>query len=231
MSWWVWRRVRWVLVCTTLTAGLFIVASAAHADGNRYRFDTGLKLGEARLFSPWWNAVQRNALQRVQFDLCLSHEPSCPRRWRALRTLVLQGREMAVKDQLEVVNRYLNRRDYELDRRTNNADEPVPRVRSHWSTLYEFLDRGGDCEDYASSKYFLLRMLGVDAQRMRVVVAWERKLRGFHAVLAYQWEDGGVWLLESDNVIKKRSHFGYRYVYALNEGGVWDYRTSPSDWQ
>lgn len=192
---------------------------------NLYQFDTGLRLGDASLFRPWWNALQRNTLQRVEFDRCIANVNSCPRQLRSLRHLVVSGRALSTEDQLQLVNRFLNRRDYDEDRRLNNPETPVPDVRSHWSTLYEFLDRGGDCEDYAAAKYFLLRMLGIDPQQMRVVVAWERKLRGFHAVLAYRWPDGAVWLLESDNVIKKRSHFGYRYVYALNERGVWDYRT------
>jgi len=147
----------------------------------------------------------------------------------------------------------LNRADYELDRRNNNPAGPTPRAtprlalaqdapanqarknksrrgrvpRSHWSTLYEFLDAGGDCEDYASSKYFLLRQLGLAAEDMRVVVTYETKLRGYHAVLAYRWPNDEVWLLESDNRIKKRSHRGYRYVYAVNEQGIWDYRKDP----
>jgi len=73
-------------------------------------------------------------------------------------------------------------------------------------------------------------MLGIEPERMRVVVAKQPKQRGHHAVLAYHWENGDVWLLESDNVIKKRSHIGYRYVYALSEAGVWDYRTKTSEW-
>ena len=64
---------------------------------------------------------------------------------------------------------------------------------------------------------------------MRVVVTYETKLRGYHAVLAYRWPDNEVWLLESDNHIRKRSHSGYRYVYAVNEQGIWDYREDPTD--
>ncbi len=221
-----------------------LASSPAAADRNLYQFDNGLRLGGAELFGPWWNALQRNTVQRVQFDLCIARLETCSRRQKVLRALVLRGRDLGIKDRLELVNRYLNKREYDYDSGFNNADEVAQenrsgsgannvqrrRVRSHWSTLFEFLKRGGDCEDYASSKYFLLRMLGVDPERMRVVVAKQPKQRGHHAVLAYHWENGDVWLLESDNVIKKRSHFGYRYVYALNEGGVWDYRTKSSDW-
>ena len=234
-------RVKWLRFWTLRVAlvGVSALASSASAavaaqsigapasGKNLYQFDQGLRLGEARLFAPWWNALQRNALQKVEFDLCLVNVNTCQPRWRALRALVLQGRDLATQDKLELVNRYLNRQDYEVDRRRNNPDRVVLDVRSHWSTLFEFMARGGDCEDYAAAKYFLLRSLGLAAERLRVVVVWEPEQRSFHAILAYRWPNDEVWLLESDNRIKKRSHVGYRYVYALNEQAVWDYRTRP----
>ena len=224
----------WLCALLGIWAVLGCSPPANAAGKNLYRFDSGIRLGEASLFGPWWNALQRNTLQRVEFDLCLANVDTCSKSLRALRQLVQKGRALEISDRLELVNRYLNRRDYETDTVFNGVGSPEVsaggRLRSHWSTLYEFLKRGGDCEDYASSKYFLLRLLNVEPERMRVVVARQRKQRGHHAVLAYHWPSGEVWLLESDNIIKKRSHLGYRYVYALNEGGVWDYRTRPADW-
>ena len=222
--------VSWVWALLIGGGALAVSSAGAAPQGNLYAFDSGLHLGEARLFSPWWGTVQRNALQRVQLDVCLTHVESCTRRQRLLHTLVHKGRTLPVEDKLQLVNRFLNRKDYEIDNRWNSAPDPreeAPVSRTHWSTLQEFLERGGDCEDYAAAKYFLLRLLDLPAEQMRVVVAWERELRGYHAVLAYRWPDDRVWLLESDNVIKKRSHAGYRYVYALNEQGVWDYRPEP----
>jgi len=96
--------------------------------------------------------------------------------------------------------------------------------RRHWSSLYQFLIKGGDCEDYASSKYFMLRELGFDAADLRVVVERSRELGGIHAVLAVRRPDGAIWLLDSDNRIRKRSHRGYRFIYAMNERFVWDHR-------
>lgn len=249
----------WLLVAPIALAGVTEVRAAG--DG-LYRFDAGLALGSAEQLSPWWATIQRNARQDSEFDLCLAARDACSRRQRPLRRLILRSAQLDTKSKIELVNRYLNRTDYELDRRNNNPAGPTapseskpvdldaaPRVsdgrqtartrralrragigkvpRSHWSTLYEFLDSGGDCEDYASSKYFLLRKLGVPAADMRVVVTYETKIRGYHAVLAYRWPNNEVWLLESDNRIKKRSHRDYRYVYAVNEQGIWDYRDDP----
>ncbi len=233
----------WCPAGIALSLALSLASSAQAAGANLYRFDTGLWLGEARLLESWWHALQRNQQQDAEFDQCLENVNICSGHLRVLRQLVLKGRDLEEADRLELVNRYLNRRKYSDDRQSNNASSLqstkaakrhsaalTSEPRSHWSTLYEFLQRGGDCEDYASSKYFLLRRLGIEPDRMRVVVARERNRRGHHAVLAYQWPDGAVWLLESDNIIKKRSHIGYRYVYALNERGIWDYRMRPSQW-
>ena len=59
--------------------------------------------------------------------------------------------------------------------------------------MYDFLTKGGDCEDYASAKYFMLRGLGFPAEDMRIVITYERKLRGYHAVLAIQRKKYACW--------------------------------------
>ncbi|CAN0508126.1 unnamed protein product [Scytosiphon promiscuus] len=59
---------------------------------------------------------------------------------------------------------------------------------------------------------------------MRVVVTYSRELRGYHAILAVRLADDSVWLLDSDNRIRKSSHYGYRYIFALNEHSIWDHR-------
>ena len=247
----------WWLVLALSTGLLAAPNSALAAAGepgvgraNLYQFDTGLQLGDARVFPPWWLTLQRNAAQWQEFDACLEDAELCPRRYRSLRTLVLKASDLDTRDKLQLVNRYMNRRKYKADRRGNNtarvqqaASEASPaatadqdqqwvgdvdlNARSHWSTLFEFMDRGGDCEDFAAAKYFLLRALGLGAEDLRVVVVWERRERSYHAILAYRWPNDEVWLLDSDNGIKKRSHRGYRYVYALNEAAVWDYRERP----
>ncbi len=97
-------------------------------------------------------------------------------------------------------------------------------TRSSWKTLYDFLINGGDCEDYATAKYFMLKKLGFNSSDMRIVVVYSEKLFGYHAVVAVRQPDDSIWLLDSEYPIKKRSHMGYRYIYAMNENNVWDHR-------
>ncbi len=87
----------------------------------------------------------------------------------------------------------------------------------------DFVRRGGDCEDYATTKYFLLRTLGFTSDDLRVLVVYDRRLRDYHAVLAVRSAPGSIWLLESDNTIQKGGLYGYRYVFAINEDSIWDH--------
>ena len=131
-------------------------------------------------------------------------------------------------EQISLVNLYINRTKYDDDRAQRIYDdetgERIGIVRNRWSTLYEFLTERGDCEDYATAKYFILRELGFAADDMRIVVAYERRPRGHHAVLAIRLDEDTVWLLDSDNGIRKNYHGRYEYVYAMNELSVWDHR-------
>jgi predicted transglutaminase-like cysteine proteinase len=89
--------------------------------------------------------------------------------------------------------------------------------------LLEFLEKGGDCEDYATAKYFLLRTLGIPADDLRVVVAWDRKARGYHALLAYR-ASPSAWLLDTDGTIKRGVQQRiFRFLFSLNELGIWDH--------
>ena len=89
--------------------------------------------------------------------------------------------------------------------------------------------RGGDCEDYATTKYYLLRRLGFSADQLRIVVTWERGERGYHAVLAVRLEDAEeakILLLESDNTIKRGGRHRYRFIYSVNEESIWDHEAN-----
>ena len=143
-----------------------------------------------------------------------------------MRYVLVKGAALDRDRQLRLVNRYINKRRYRRDRRQTSLSaapggEAV--LKNHWSTLLEFLKRGGDCEDYAVAKYFLLRELGFPAEDMRVLVTYEKRARDYHAVLAVRRDDGSSWLLESDDTIVKGNHRRYRFIYALNEEGIWDH--------
>lgn len=192
-----------------------------------YRFDSPEDyLAEASALPAWAVTLERYAADRVVIQRCIADESACEGRLKSLRVLLIRGARLQHDDQLRLVNRYINKRRYRRDRRKTSpsaVDGGESRLINHWSTLLEFLRRGGDCEDFATAKYFLLREFGVPAADMRVVVAFDRRVREHHAVLAVRRADGSSWLLESDNTIRRNSHAGYRFIYALNEDGIWDH--------
>ena len=215
-------RVFWLFACLSL-------AATTQADWhNTYPFEaTEDLLARADVFESWHSAVVEHAQTRTQLFACAKDRSACRGRMRSFNLMLERAGALTDEEKIELVNYYINRSHYDTDHRStirNAAGERIGLQRNHWSSLHNFLIKGGDCEDYASSKYFMLRELGFAAEDLRVVVARSRELRGVHAVLAVRRPDGAIWLLDSDNRIRKRSHRDYRFIYAMNEHYVWDHR-------
>ena len=169
--------------------------------------------------------LSRHAVQFDGLRDCLDDKAACTRRTRSLHVVLAQGAALPREKQVQLVNRYVNRKRYNEDRRKIVRDENGRfSIPSHWATLVEFLEKGGDCEDFATAKYLLLRHFGFAAEDMRVVVAFDRSHRSHHAVLALRFDAETTWVLDSDNrIYRSRRPGGYRYVYAVNELGIWDH--------
>lgn len=193
-----------------------------------YRFDEPDNfLADASALPAWANTLERHEYERFTLENCIENEETCAGKLKGLRHIILKGATLAPDDQLRLVNRYINKRRYRKDRKQltmSVAEGGEAKLRNQWSTLLEFLNRGGDCEDYATAKYFLLRELGFKADDMRVVVSYDRSVREHHAVLAIRRDDDSSWLLESDNRILKSRQYGYRFIYAINENSIWEHK-------
>ncbi|KQY85047.1 transglutaminase-like cysteine peptidase [Brevundimonas sp. Root1423] len=117
--------------------------------------------------------------------------------------------------QLKAVNRQVNALTYVSD--TANWGQA-----DYWATPAEMLARGGDCEDFATAKYFALRQLGFSAADLRIVIVWDSVDREQHAVLLAR---AGGRTLVLDN---KRTDLTplaavadrYQLLYALDDGRI-----------
>ena len=190
-----------------------------------YAFDSAEFLAKSVAWPAWTEMLARHAVQFAGLQGCLDDKAACTRRTRSLHVVVSQGAALPKEKQIQLVNRYVNRKRYNDDRskivRNEQGRLSIP---SHWATLLEFLEKGGDCEDFATAKYLLLRHLGFAAEDMRIVVVYDRSHRSHHAVLAMRFDAETTWVLDSDNrIYRKRRPGGYRYVYAINELGIWDH--------
>ena len=156
-------------------------------------------------------AVGAKVLPPIGFiEFCIRNPGECSEVTAMPRPLTLTPQRLTELDRVQwEVNRQVRPRE-DLDQ-YGKAE--------YWN----YPGRFGDCEDYAVAKYFLLRELGFPAEDMRVLVTYEKSARDYHAVLAVRRDDGSSWLLESDDTIVKGNHRRYRFIYALNEEGIWDH--------
>ncbi len=123
-------------------------------------------------------------------------------------------RGLAPRQQLEKLNRAINRERYREDGRNWGR-------RDYWAAPREFFARGGDCEDFVIVKYLSLRALGFPAADLRLAILYDTRRAIAHAVLAVKLEGEDLVL---DNVhsrilpLRKLPH--YQVHYSVNEETV-----------
>ena len=127
-------------------------------------------------------------------------------------------RNQPILQQLDAVNRYLNKYPY-IDDIVNWGFD------NYWETPYEFQRRSGNCKDYAIAKFISLRALGVPNDIMRVEVVRDLNLGGvIHAVLVVSSDDKAYML---DNQIKQvvqtTKIYHYVPIYSINEQHWWQH--------
>lgn len=210
------RNCHWVLGGALALAAQFGFAA--------YSFD-GERFADAADWPAFAAMLERHDASAAELVACRADAEACPTHLKRARVVLERGAALTRQQQLRLVNRFVNNRRYSHDRpRRMEGTGGETRLKSHWQTLGEFLGRGGDCEDFALAKYFLLREFGIPASDMRVVVALDRSVGEHHALLVVRRTDAdGAWLLDTDNRVHQRKPASIRYEYAVNEEGVWDH--------
>lgn len=114
----------------------------------------------------WVNMITRHQAQNR--DAALREDYACP--WnRACREVRSSMTSAAMFDKVETL---LWDVPYVSDFKHAGGDL--------WSTPREFLRSGGDCEDFAIARYFLLRSAGIPVENLAVMVCFDR-MRGNRA--------------------------------------------------
>lgn len=136
------------------------------------------------------------------------------KQWQRLAISLINA---PLKQKLIEVNRFFNRWPYRLD-------QEVWKRKDYWASPLEFLQRSGDCEDYAIVKYFALRYLGLPAEQLRVVILRDNIRSITHAVLAVYVEED-ILILDnlSDPVFSHRRYQHYLPHYSVNEHHRWSH--------
>ena len=198
------------------------VAAIAHAAA-AYDFSPETDfLATTDAWPDWHETITRAGAERETVRACIDDAELCKGKLKSVRVILERGRDLTRRKQLQLVNRYVNnhRRYRDDKRRTLDTRTGERLVRQQWSTLLDFLKKGGDCEDYATAKYLILREMGISADELRIVVVYDRQVRDHHAVVAVDNGDSFALLDTDDRIYRQRPRM-YRYVYAVNEKGIW----------
>jgi predicted transglutaminase-like cysteine proteinase len=90
---------------------------------------------------------------------------------------------------------------------------------SYWETPYQFIARGGQCQDYAIAKYFALEESGFPTSALHIFVVRDTVRALNHAILVAD-SDGESWVLDNqtpDVVDESTAMLPYAPYYAIEE--------------
>jgi predicted transglutaminase-like cysteine proteinase len=165
---------------------------------------------------PKWERVRDSEIKRPTFipgglDLNVKNA-NVIQRWSALRD---QVKDASIAVQVREVNKCFNQWPYKTDMNVWGLED-------YWATPREFIEKSGDCEDYAISKYYALRDLGVPADRLRIAAVKDTIRNMGHAVLIVYMNDDAYILDNLTNLVlshKKLTHYAPQYT--VNEEFLW----------
>jgi len=143
--------------------------------------------------------------------------------WHAL---MREKRHLTEMEKLEAVNSFFNKLEF-----VNDLDHWGK--EDFWATPQELLaSNGGDCEDFATAKYFTLRRLGIPEEKLRLTYVKSLKLKQPHMVLGYYAEPTAVPLiLDSlvNKIVPASSRSDLIPIYSFNGDGLWLARKQSSE--
>ncbi|MBW2470528.1 MAG: transglutaminase-like cysteine peptidase [Deltaproteobacteria bacterium] len=141
------------------------------------------------------------------------------------RSLLVSWEKLIISDtsnndlqKLEKVNNFFNQVEYIEDIYHWGQ-------KDYWATPVEFLVTfGGDCEDYTIAKYFTLKAMGVEEEKLNLTYVKALTYNVHHMVLTYYSTPGSEPLV-LDNIEKDIRPASQRSdllpIYSFNGTGLW----------
>lgn len=154
---------------------------------------------------------------------CLQSEAQCRtdalKMWRQMMVKAQQSDEAT---RLNLVNRFFNQWSYVSDQENYGVSE-------YWAAPLEFMNKGGDCEDFAIAKYASLQLLGYTDQHMRIIAVVDTSRGGMgHAVLSMATRAGTVILDNRSTVVyADAAQTAYVPRFGVNQSGIYTYAAQP----
>ncbi len=135
--------------------------------------------------------------------------------WEAL---IRQDDSPSDSEKLEKVNRFFNQLEF-----VNDIDHWGE--KDYWATPVEFLaSQGGDCEDFSIAKYFTLKAMGVEEEKLNLTYVKALRYNVHHMVLTY-FSSPAAEPLILDNIVGIVKPASERSdlipIYSFNGTGLW----------
>lgn len=196
-----------------LPALLLASAPARSFPGDLFGYEQ-VAQADVATFPQWLGALERQLRDDLREGDCAERRINrCHMtRWLAFLARI---RALPAREQFREINRYANEKDYVLDIENYQVED-------YWAIPRQFFANGGDCEDFAITKYFSLRWLGYPQEELRIVVVQDTNLRAPHAVLAVG-RDSDILILDNQvrDVLPHTRVVHYAPVYSINERSWW----------
>ncbi len=122
--------------------------------------------------------------------------------------------------QIKAINDFMNRAKYITDQRNWGQ-------KDYWASPGQFMEKFGDCEDYAIAKFMSLKLLGFSDSMLRVTAVKDLNLKVGHAILIVIL-DGKYYLLDNQikQVVETKTVHHYRPVFSVSTRHWWRHRLS-----
>lgn len=136
----------------------------------------------------------------------------------AWEDLIIQDASPTDQEKLEKVNDFFNRMEF--------VDDSIHwGEKDYWATPIEFLGtQGGDCEDFSIAKYFTLKAMGVDEDKLNLTYVKALNYNVHHMVLTYYSTPDAEPLI-LDNLVPIIKPASQRSdlmpIYSFNGTGLW----------
>lgn len=136
----------------------------------------------------------------------------------AWENLISEDKSTSDLEKLEKVNQFHNRMNF-VDDILHWGE------KDYWATPIEFLaSHGGDCEDFSIAKYFTLKAMGVDEEKLNLTYVKALQYNMHHMVLTY-YSSPGAEPLVLDNLVGSIKPASQRTdlmpIFSFNGTGLW----------
>jgi predicted transglutaminase-like cysteine proteinase len=228
----VWRAVllawgmAWFGPAADLSAGT-LDTTAAFEPADRSAEPFGLSasvLSYGGLREKWLDVERKLDDERVQLALCDGDRERCVSP-AALQLLAIVDSARAREGRARLG---------EINRAINLAIRPVSDLAQYgeidvWSPpLVTFAHGAGDCEDYAIAKFVALRLAGIAADDLRIVIMRDTVHGEDHAVAAARLD--GRWLTLDNRrmaMVEDAQVRNYRPTFVIDQDGIMQYGDTP----